>query len=30
MRGFCLVLIWSFYLVSYAAAQTKSLADLAN
>jgi iron(III) transport system substrate-binding protein len=30
MRGFGLVLIWSLYLVSYGAAQTRSLADLAN
>src|SRR5688572_6307698 len=30
MRGFCLILIWSFCLVSYGAAQTKSVGDLAN
>ena len=30
MRGFGLILMWSLCLVSYGAAQTKSLADLAN
>ena len=30
MRTICLVVVWNLCLVSYGAAQTKSLADLAN